>query len=129
MKANQWVAIAMAVLSAFAYMNSGNTGGGGGNGPAPVGTTAIAEAVHRTRASQQAALYRDIAMRVRNGSLVDAAAAGTELVRRITEIEQETAKPLSADAAANLPSGAWDDKEKAAKWFEAAASGFERVAK
>lgn len=126
MKSNQWLAAIMVAIAGFAYFNGG---GGGGVTPTPQGTAAIAEAVHRSRAAQQAALYRDIALRVRSGALPDASAAGTELVRRIAEIEQETAKPLSVDAAANLPSGAWDDKEKAATWFDTAASGFERVAR
>lgn len=127
-KNNQLITLVLALVAAVVYIkDQSNTGGG--NSPIPQGTAAIAEYVHRSRAAKQAALYRDVASRIRSGVLADASAAGTEIVKRVSEIEQETAAPLSADAAANLPSSEWGDKEKAAAWFESAASGFERVAK
>lgn len=125
MAPNAKIALLLAALAAFAQFRSGGTGGGG----AATGTAAIAEQVHRDRAARQAAIYLDVASRIESGDLADAPAAGAEVVKRIAAIETDVAKPLSEDAAKNLPGEAWDDKAKAAQWFRAAASGFERVAK
>lgn len=123
---NAKIALLLAALAAFAHFGVGWTGGGGG--PA-TGTAAIAEQVHRDRAARQAAIYLDVAKRIESGELADPPAAGSEVVQRIAAIEADVAKPLSEDAAKQLPGDAWADKAKAAEWFRTAAAGFERVAK
>lgn len=125
MKSNAKWALILAALAAFMHFQ---TGGGGSTPPSPTDTAAIAESVHRSRAARQAVVYRDIAARVESGVLATPAAAGTELVNRIAEIEKDVASPLN-ESAKQLPSDQWTDKTKSAQWFKDVATGFERIAK
>jgi len=122
------------------FFQDKNLGPGPDIDPTPATDVAgLAEAVHRDRAANQAAVYRTLAELLRSGQIVDSYQLGDELTKRIAGIEAAVTADFKSQAVAvfdadtRLEPGdtagrdAW--RKRSAAWMDEAANGYDKVTK